>query len=67
MKLPKLLACAALLFSTALPLMAQDRMPPIPADKMTDEQKKVAAALIAGPRGALVGPFIPLLRRIYPL
>lgn len=62
MKFPKLLACAALLFSTALPLMAQDRMPPIPADKMTDEQKKVAAALIAGPRGALVGPFIPLLR-----
>jgi 4-carboxymuconolactone decarboxylase len=61
-KFPKLLACAALLFSTALPLMAQDRMPPIPADKMTDEQKKVAAALIAGPRGALVGPFIPLLR-----
>lgn len=41
---------------------AQDRMPPIPADKMTDAQKKAAAELIAGPRGALVGPFIPLLR-----
>jgi len=41
---------------------AQDRMPPIPADKMTDAQKKAAAELIAGPRGKLSGPFIPLLR-----
>ncbi len=41
---------------------AQDRMPPIPADKMTDAQKKAAAELVAGPRGALGGPFIPLLR-----
>ena len=41
---------------------AQDRMPPIPADKMTEAQKKAAAELISGPRGALVGPFIPLLR-----
>jgi 4-carboxymuconolactone decarboxylase len=40
----------------------QDRMPPIPADKLTDAQKKAAAEIIAGPRGALVGPFIPLLR-----
>ena len=40
----------------------QDRMPPIPADKMTDAQKKAAEELIAGPRGTLVGPFIPLLR-----
>jgi len=40
----------------------QDRMPPIPADKLTDTQKKVSAEIIAGPRGALVGPFIPLLR-----
>lgn len=41
---------------------AQDRMPPIPNDKMTEAQKKAAAAVIAGPRGALYGPFIPLLR-----
>ena len=41
---------------------AQDRMPPIPADKMTEAQKKAAAEIIAGPRGQLVGPFIPLLR-----
>jgi 4-carboxymuconolactone decarboxylase len=42
--------------------VAQDRMPPIPADKLTDAQKKVSAEIVAGPRGALVGPFIPLLR-----
>lgn len=41
---------------------AQDRMPPIPADKMTDAQKKAAEELIAGQRGELIGPFIPLLR-----
>ena len=41
---------------------AHDRLPPIPADKMTDEQKKAAEELISGPRGSLVGPFIPLLR-----
>jgi 4-carboxymuconolactone decarboxylase len=40
----------------------QDRMPEIPADKLTDAQKKAAAELVAGPRKALVGPFIPLLR-----
>ena len=55
-----LAACVLLSFSTKAP--AQDRMPPIPPDKMTDAQKKVAAELVAGPRGSLVGPFIPLLR-----
>lgn len=40
----------------------QERMPPIPTDKMTDAQKKAAEELVAGPRRALRGPFIPLLR-----
>lgn len=40
----------------------QNCMPPIPPDKMTAEQKKAAADILAGPRGHLVGPFIPLLR-----
>ncbi len=40
----------------------QDRMPPIPADKMTDAQNKAAAEILSGPRKAVVGPFIPLLR-----
>jgi len=40
----------------------QDRMPPIPADKLTDVQKKAMEDIIAGPRGTFVGPFVPLLR-----
>ena len=39
-----------------------DRMPPIPFEKMTDEQRKAAAEFIAGPRGEVRGPFWPLLR-----
>jgi len=42
--------------------MTQDRMPPIPLDKMTPLQKKYAEVIIHGPRGGLYGPFIPLLR-----
>jgi 4-carboxymuconolactone decarboxylase len=53
-------ACA--LYSVLGSAAAQDRMPPIPTDKMTDGQKKAAEEVVAGPRGALVGPFIPLLR-----
>jgi len=62
MKIAKVSLAALILFSIAGIAAAQDRMPPIPADKMTEAQKKVAAELIAGPRGALLGPFIPLLR-----
>src|SRR5258708_40131374 len=39
----------------------QDRMPAIPADKLTDVQKKAMEEVIAGPRGTFVGPFGPLL------
>jgi 4-carboxymuconolactone decarboxylase len=39
-----------------------DRLPPIPADRQTAEQRTVSAELISGPRGALAGPFVPLLR-----
>lgn len=55
-----LVACTVLIAFTRA--AAQDRMPPIPPDKMTDAQKKAATELIAGPRGKLSGPFIPLLR-----
>jgi 4-carboxymuconolactone decarboxylase len=55
-----LTACACL--SIVASAAAQDRMPPIPMDKMTDAQKKTAEELVAGPRGALGGPFVPLLR-----
>ena len=39
-----------------------DRMPPIPEARWTDRQREEAAAIVAGPRGGLIGPFVPLLR-----
>jgi len=44
--------------------IAQDRMPAIPAEKLTTPQKKAVELLMATPRGAAgpTGPFIPLLR-----
>ena len=42
--------------------IAPERMPAIPADKMTAAQKQAAAALAAGPRGDVKGPFVALLR-----
>jgi 4-carboxymuconolactone decarboxylase len=41
---------------------AQDRFPPLPANQMTDVQKKIVADIVAGPRGTFVGPFVVLLR-----
>ena len=39
-----------------------DRMPPIPDERLTPGQKAVSEELVSGPRGALAGPFVPLLR-----
>ncbi|KZD25666.1 carboxymuconolactone decarboxylase family protein [Tardiphaga robiniae] len=61
-KLAGTLASLLVLSVTAIPALAQDRMPPIPADKYTDAQKK-AAEEFAGGRGYEVrGPFVPLIR-----
>jgi 4-carboxymuconolactone decarboxylase len=38
------------------------RMPPIPDAEMTEAQKAAVKDIVSGPRGHLVGPFIPLLR-----
>jgi 4-carboxymuconolactone decarboxylase len=37
------------------------RFPPIPPEQWTEEQRAVASAIVAGPRGELRGPFVPLL------
>jgi len=42
--------------------MRRDRLPPLPREQWTEEQRLQADAIIAGPRGALVSPFVPLLR-----
>src|SRR5438034_1392001 len=39
-----------------------DRLPPIPATDWTETQRREAEAIVRGPRGALVSPFVPLLR-----
>jgi 4-carboxymuconolactone decarboxylase len=39
-----------------------DRLPPIPPENWTDAQQRFAREIIEGPRGALISPFIPLLR-----
>ena len=62
MKIAKLILGALIMLAVAGIAAGQDRMPPIPADKMTEIQKKAAEEVIAGPRGELVGPFIALLR-----
>ncbi len=40
----------------------KDRLPPMEMQAMSDAQRQAAEALIAGPRKAVVGPFIALLR-----
>lgn len=40
----------------------KERLGPIPVVEMTPEQRAAAQAVIDGPRGALYGPFVPLLR-----
>lgn len=40
----------------------RDRMPAIPLERMNEPQRKAAEELIAGPRGGVKGPFIPLIR-----
>ena len=39
-----------------------DRLGPLGLNQMTPEQRSAAQAIIDGPRGALYGPFVPLLR-----
>ena len=39
-----------------------DRLPPIEPSQWTDEQRRCAEEIIAGPRRALISPFVPLLR-----
>lgn len=43
-------------------MTANDRLPPIDPARWSDAQRRSAEEIIAGPRGALVSPFVPLLR-----
>ncbi|WP_219115421.1 carboxymuconolactone decarboxylase family protein [Janthinobacterium sp. UMAB-56] len=39
-----------------------DRLPPLPLAQLDAQQRVAAQAIIDGPRGALYGPFVPLIR-----
>jgi 4-carboxymuconolactone decarboxylase len=39
-----------------------DRLRPLPEEEWTDAQRQAAQDIVNGPRGALYGPFVPLLR-----
>ena len=53
---------AVLTFAITMPAMAQDRLPPIPAEKQTPEQRKASEAFRANRKQDVFGPFVPLLR-----
>ena len=53
---------AALLTTGAVMAHAQDRMPPIPSDRLTDAQKQAIADFKAARSADISGPFVPLLR-----
>ena len=46
----------------AAPAFAQDRLPPIPADRLTPQQKEAVEEFRAARGSAPSGPFVPLLR-----
>ena len=52
----------AAVFTATRPAEAQDRMPPIPAEKMTAAQRAAVAEFKAARSVDISGPFIPLLR-----
>ena len=64
MKTRFLVPLLLLINATLLPMRihGQDRMPPIPADKWTDAQRKAAAEFKEARGADLSGPFVPLFR-----
>jgi 4-carboxymuconolactone decarboxylase len=42
--------------------LQDDRLPPLDPSALTDAQRRAVAELTAGPRGGVIGPFVPLLR-----
>ena len=40
----------------------RERLPPLAQESLTDAQRRAIAEISAGPRGGVIGPFVPLLR-----
>lgn len=55
-------AFVVLTIGFSMPALAQDRMPPIPAERLTDAQKQAMRDFTAARKAELSGPFWPLLR-----
>jgi len=43
-------------------MSGRERLPPLGPDALNEAQRRAADELIAGPRGGVIGPFVPLLR-----
>lgn len=52
----------ACVFAPSVNAVAQDRLPPIPANAMTDAQKKAVAEFVEARGADISGPFVALLR-----
>jgi|SRR5262245_14797883 len=62
MRTVKVLVAVILASCFVVVARAQDRMPPIPAEKLTDAQRKAIAEFKSARSADVSGPFIPLLR-----
>ena len=51
-----------LTLGVSMAVSAQDRMPPIPPERMTEAQKAAVAEFVAARKVGISGPFVPLLR-----
>jgi 4-carboxymuconolactone decarboxylase len=60
--LSKIVRSAVLFVSISGAAMSQERMPPIPAEKYTEDQKKAADEFLATRKVPVFGPFVPLIR-----
>ena len=56
------LVLVAAVFGSAVCADGQDRMPPIPVDRLTDAQKRAIEEFKAARSADISGPFVPLLR-----
>src|SRR5256884_5754503 len=43
-------------------MSGRERLPPLEPDALTEAQRRATDELVAGPRGGVIGPFVPLLR-----
>ena len=55
-------ACAGMTMFLSCAVSAQDRLPEIPPDKLTDAQREASTTFLEDRKVPVFGPFVPLLR-----